>query len=279
MPAHRHRPPLDRPPPPRVGITNGTIPISVLIEYFFSAPGLSTYGAAALYAISFVTSFLTTTIGLGGGLLMLGALATAFPPTVVVPLHGAVQLGSNAGRVLVMYRHIMTEFLLAFLLGSIAGAALGTQIYVALPTTALRVILGLFILYMLWGPPVRGLVPSQRAFLGLGGVATFASLFVGVTGPLVAPFIAAATSDRRDVVSTHAVMMMILHIFKIIAFGAMGFVFAPYLGLIAGMIATGFLGTVAGKYMLDRIPERVFRITFKTVMTLLALRLLYTAVA
>ena len=45
----------------------------------------------------------------------------------------------------------------------------------------------------------------------------------------------------------------------------------------AAMILSEFLGTWAGTALLNTIPERAFMILFKTVITLLALRLLYAA--
>ena len=57
--------------------------------------------ALALVALSFVTSLITATFSLGGGTLMVAVLAVVFPPAIVVPLHGAIQLGSNGGRAIV----------------------------------------------------------------------------------------------------------------------------------------------------------------------------------
>ena len=46
--------------------------------------------ALLLIGLSFVTSMITATFSLGGGLLMVAVLALVFPPAVVVPVHGAV---------------------------------------------------------------------------------------------------------------------------------------------------------------------------------------------
>jgi uncharacterized membrane protein YfcA len=64
-----------------------------------------------------------------------------------------------------------------------------------------------------------------------------------------------------------------------VAFGAVGFAFGPYLPLLAGLLACGFAGTYAGRHLLDRLPERAFRIGLKTILTAIALRLLYSAVS
>ena len=52
------------------------------------------------------------------------------------------------------------------------------------------------------------------------------------------------------------------------------FGFAQWLPLVAAMICTGFLGTIYGTKMLDRIPDRVFQIGFRVIISLLALEML-----
>ena len=54
--------------------------------------------------LSFLTSLLTSIFSLGGGLIMLVALAQFFPPALLIPLHGSVQLTNNFSRVFV-YRN------------------------------------------------------------------------------------------------------------------------------------------------------------------------------
>lgn len=240
--------------------------------------GLEMWQFAVLCAASFTGSFITASLGLGGGVLMLAVLALFISPAVLIPVHGAVQLGSNAGRTMLMWREVMRHLLPAFLLGSILGAAVGGQLVVTLPTALLQFILALFILYAVWSPKFSASQPGQKTFFGVGAVAALATMFVGATGPLIAPFIAAAGTDRRQVVATHAIMMTAQHGLKLIAFGVLGFSFTLYLPLLAGLLAFGFAGTYAGKIMLHRLPERAFRIGLKTVLTLIALRLLWGAV-
>ena len=122
-------------------------------------------------------------------------------------------------------------------------------------------------------------VYQQYPFFAVGTVGAFATMFVGATGPLVAPFAAAANKDRQGVVATHAILMTIQHSLKVVAFGFLGFAFGPYIPLLIGLIACGFAGTWTGRHILNRLPEKAFRIGLKTILTLLALRLLYGALA
>jgi uncharacterized membrane protein YfcA len=72
--------------------------------------------------------------------------------------------------------------------------------------------------------------------------------------------------------------MTLQHSFKIAAFVAIGFAFASWLPLVLTMIASGFVGTMAGRRLLDRMPDARFAQIFRLVLTVLALRLIYQAV-
>ena len=102
-------------------------------------------------------------------------------------------------------------------------------------------------------------------------------MFVGATGPFVASFITPERLERHAVVATHATCMSLQHTLKVIAVGFLGFAFLPWAPLLAAMIAAGFLGTMLGKRLLDRLPHHIFARAFKIILTVLALRLVYAA--
>jgi len=233
---------------------------------------------AGLCAISFVGSFIAASLGLGGGMLVLATMATVLPPVVLIPLHGVVQLGSNAGRAVIMSRHVLYGIVPAFLIGTILGAGIGGWTFQALPIWALKLALALFVLWATWAPKFRSSRPGPGKFFGVGAVGAFTTMFVGGTGPLIAPFVNAACGERQQVVATHAFLMTLQHGFKVVAFGLIGFAFGPYVPLLAGLLAFGFLGTLVGRRVLDTLPERVFRRGLQGVLTVLAGKLLYDAV-
>lgn len=245
--------------------------ISILID----GTGLDIWGFAIMCTVSFAGSFIAASLGLGGGLLVMATMASLLPPQVLIPLHGIVQLGSNAGRAAMLRQHILKHVMPPFVIGTIIGAAIGGNLVITLPTALLQLVLGAFVLYATWGPKLKTATPGNKAFFGIGLFGSLATMFVGATGPLVAPFAAAASEKRQEVVATHAAMMMIQHGFKIVAFGVLGFAFGPYIPLLCGLLILGFAGTWAGKHALNALPERAFRIGLKTLITALAIRLLF----
>jgi uncharacterized membrane protein YfcA len=240
-------------------------------------PDVSALTAIGLAALSLLTSALRAGAGVGGGLVLLSALASFLPPVVVIPTHGVVQIGSNAGRAALMHQHIERRILLPFVLGSVLGVVLGAKLFVALPAPVLKTILGLFILAVVWLPKLKASRIPNRGFTLVGIVGSFCTMFVGATGPFVASFITPDRLDRHAVVATHAACMTMQHTLKVVAFGFLGFAFLPWLPLLAAMIGAGFLGTLLGRRLLDRLPHRIFARAFKVILTVLALRLLYVA--
>ncbi|WP_055048384.1 sulfite exporter TauE/SafE family protein [Devosia sp. A16] len=232
--------------------------------------------ALALVLLSLVTSLITATFSLGGGTLMVAVLALVFPPIVVVPLHGAIQLGSNSGRALVQRAHIQWSLVLWLSLGGAIGTVIGGQFASLLPASALQVAIGAFVLLTTWLPQPKLVGRSRLAQVVGGAVIAAVSMVVGATGPLVAVFIK-GLDDRRQLVATHAMLMTLQNSFKLGMFVLLGFAFAAYLPLIAAMILSGFVGTAIGSRLLVRVPEAAFRWGFKLVLTLVALDLLRTA--
>lgn len=233
--------------------------------------------ALLLVAISFFTSALTAAFGLGGGVAMLGALASTVPAGVIVAVHAIVQIGSNIGRAIVQRAHVLWPVTMRFTFGSIIGIGIGALSLVAIPEKALLVLLGVFILTMAWipKPNIPGL---DKAGVILGGaISAIATMFVGATGPLTNAILKALGADRKQIVATQAMCMTIQHILKAIAFGFIGFSFADWLPLVVAMIASGFLGTLFGTRLLDRMSEKTFSFVLKWMLTLVALDLLRRA--
>jgi|TARA_B110000196_G_C20957042_1_gene572101 uncharacterized membrane protein YfcA len=243
--------------------------------FFLGIPYVDEWIFLGLILASFCTTFLGAISGAGGGLVLLTIMAFVFPPTVLIPVHTVVQLGTGSSRVLIMWRYVMRGTLLPFLIGAGLGAALGAQIFIALPSAVLQGMIGAFVLIVTWLPKFNrtGTLTSQYAFLGF--IATFLGMFISATAVILAPFVASASADRRNYAATVAALMVIGHIMKLVAFGLLGVALAAYVPLMLSMILTGILGTWLGSRALNRISEKVFRTSLKILLTCLALRLIW----
>jgi uncharacterized membrane protein YfcA len=244
---------------------------------FLGTPDIGPLTFFGLMAASLVTSLIGVFTGAAGGIVLLGLMATVMPPLALIPVHTLVQLGSGATRTMIMWRHVMRPAVLPFIVGSVIGAAAGARLFVELSTVLLEFILGAFILLVTWMPKF-GRAGSVRGRFGvLGFVTTFLGVFVSATGTILAPFIAASTPDRRVHVATMGALMMISHLAKVAAFGFIGFAIGRYVPLMVAMIAAGAVGNWVGEKALLRTKEQHFRIVLQLALTLLGLRLLWTA--
>ncbi|MDP3895253.1 MAG: sulfite exporter TauE/SafE family protein [Mesorhizobium sp.] len=236
--------------------------------------GVGVAAAGFLVVASFFTSALTAAFGVGGGVAMLALMGLFVPVAALIPVHGAVQLGSNTGRAWHQRANVRLDIALPFIAGSVVGAIAGALVVVQLPDAILKLVLGLFIVAVTW-TKIPGVDRLGRAGLAAGSaVLAVLSMFVGATGPLLAAFFAQIfAGDRKALVATHAAGMTVQHALKIVVFGLAGFAFAAWLPLVVLMIASGYLGTVYGTRLLDRLPEESFKFWFKIGLTLLALDL------
>lgn len=234
--------------------------------------GFGIAAAAILVSASFFTSALTAAFGVGGGVAMLALMGQFIPVAALIPVHGAVQLGSNTGRAWHQRANVYWAIAAPFLIGSVIGAAGGAFFVVQLPDALLKLALGLFIIVVTWSR-IPGIGRLGAAGLTLGSaVLAFVTMFMGATGPLLSAFFAQLfPDDRKALVATHAAGMTVQHALKLVVFGLAGFAFWRWLPLIVAMIASGYLGTVYGTRLLEALPEKAFRQVFRIGITLLAL--------
>ncbi len=239
----------------------------------FQEPGW----AALILLVSFLGSATTAALSIGGGLLLIAAMSAVMPPVAVVPVHGVVMLGSNAGRFILLRDGVDWRRVGWFSMGAIVGAFIGAQVVLALPPWALRMAIGSFILFTQWGPKIS-MPTGNRSFAVAGSLSTFLTLFVGASGPFVSAILAKVpTFNRIQLVATAGACMSIQHGMKVAVFAVAGFAYWQWMPFIIAAIATGFAGTVLGAKFVRRVDEATFRTALKWLLTALALYLLIMA--
>lgn len=238
---------------------------------------MTVYEFWLLAGTSFFTSALTAAVGIGGGVTLLAVVAQILPAAATVPVHGIVQLGSNVGRAGLMRFHIDKKLLVYFMGGSAVGALVGGQIVLSLPTDLLQLTLGVFVLYATWGPKPHPRGASFKRVAFGGALSTLLTMFVGATGPFVAALLKPMRLSKHGQVANMSACMVVQHALKGLVFGLLGFSFTPYVPLMIAMIMLGFVGTLVGRRLLETLSEVHFQTGLNWVLTLLALRLLWSA--
>ena len=156
---------------------------------------------------------------------------------------------------------------------------LGLSLARALPPTGARCLIGAFVLVATWAPQLLliGTHPensdSHRRFWVLGAVVGFMNVTVGATGPMIAPFFLSIGLDRRALIGTKAACQALGHLAKLAVFGVVGFAFAEHAGTLALLSVLVIIGTWLGSRLLEFVSEVWFVRLYRTVLTLIALRL------
>ena len=244
---------------------------------FLGTPGVDALTFSGLTLASLITAFVGVFTGAAGGVMLLGLMALALPPAVLLPVHTVVMLGSGITRTMIMWRDVIRGTVLPFIVGAVLGGIAGANVFVALPQSVLLLILGVFMLVVTWLPKLGRIGAERSRFAVLGFFATFLGVFVSATGSLLAPFLASHSPNRYKMVATMGALMTVTHVAKLAAFGFIGFAIGNYLPLMAAMIAAGAVGNWLGEVALHKTSEQRFRLVLQIILTLLALRLIWNA--
>lgn len=238
---------------------------------------------------AFLTSSISAILGMGGGIILLGIMAIIIPNGyMVIALHGIIQLISNTTRTYVFRNHIKKKLIKEFFIGSILGAIISGLIIFFLikfynvnsaseiKIDFLKPIIGIFILWYLFlkGPKKE---KKSKSFIKVGGISGLASIFVGATGPLIAPFFLDSNLNKENIIANKAACQMITHLTKIplfIFFFSVNY-FDEYRLLLPLIIAV-FIGTNFGKKILKIIPEKIFIKLFKITLFLISIKLIFS---
>lgn len=238
--------------------------------------GLPPLDVALLLICSFFGSLMTASLGVGGGAFLITIMAGILPPMALIPLHGLVQMGSNAGRAVLTYRHAQWRVIGFFALGAVPALGIAALLLGVIDTDWIPLLVAVFILLLTWAPlPALGLGRHPLGLAAGGLLTTVLTVLVGATGPLVSAWLGREGADRWTYTANFSHCMTLQHLLKLLAFGMAGFAFLPWLPLLAAMIVAGYLGTLTGLKVLGRISNARFKRWFKWVLTLLALRLVY----
>lgn len=215
--------------------------------------------------------------GFGAGVVLLPVVAWTVGLRAAVPIMTVTMLVGNLSRLWWSRGEIDRAVALRFLAGAAPATALGAVVYAGTPSTALSLVIGVFLLASV---PIRRVLASPlvqvrlRHFPVIGAVFGFLSSLVVTTGPIVTPFFLAYGLRRGAYIATEAGCAFVMH-------GVRGVVLARYALLTWETIAIGcalggtmFAGSWLGRRLLDRMSDRVFLRLIETLLIVMGLRFL-----
>lgn len=237
---------------------------------------------------AFITSSISAVIGMGGGIILLGIMAlTNHEGYMVIALHGIIQLFSNTTRTYIFREHLKKKLITDFSKGVFLGLSLSAICIIILirlfnvesasdiKIEILKPLIGIFIIWFLFLKKPKKTIQRNLSFIPVGAISGLTTVFIGATGPLIAPFFLDGKLSKNNIIANKAACQMITHAGKIPLF--IFFFDMNYIGqyeILLPLILAVFLGTNLGKSLLKFIPENIFRILFKTALTIIAIRLI-----
>ncbi len=210
----------------------------------------------------------------GGALIILAITSTVLPIQAIVPIHSTLLIGSTATRVLFFWEHIDWRIAGPFLVGSLFGALIGARVYIELPAALIATAISVLMLVALWLPKITWRPRIRHPWVLVGFIHTLISTMFAY-GALLHSVILHTDLKRQEIVGTMAGGLTGMGIFKIAGYVFYGFDYSPYLVTIAAAVAVSFIGTAVGKKLGSRLSEDKFRLIYRVLITITALRLLY----
>jgi len=223
------------------------------------------------------TSAFAGAAGLGGGLMLLSMLPAFLPASALIPLHAVSQWFSNASRLGMKYREVDTSLIKPLFIGAIGGAMVGALLYRSFPLEILPPVLGLWILWLTWGPKPRFSIPQRFTFTFLGFYQSALSMALGATGPLGTALLMRHNQDREYLVINTALYMSISHTCRVTAFIVLGFSFTEWWRELTVLILGALVGTYIGTAIRPLINQAFAVKLLKGILTMLALNLVSKA--
>lgn len=234
---------------------------------------------AVLCVVALLTAMLSAVVGMAGGITLLSVMLLFLEPLTAIPIHGVVQLVSNGSRSIIQRKHVDRGILWRYAVLLLPMGFAGLGLAMSLSPSAARALIGAFVLIATWRPgwlligthPERA--DNQSRFFVLGAAAGFLNVTVGAIGPLIAPFFLGLGLTRQALIGTKAACQTIGHLTKIAIFGVAGFAFADFAVPLALLSVAVVAGTWIGSRLLEFVSEAWFTRLYKTVLTLIAIRL------
>lgn len=205
-----------------------------------------------------VAGFLTTTSGMGGGLMLVIALSAIWGPHVALPTTALALLVGNLHRLVLFRGHLRAEVARPLLLGLVPGSILGSLLIAGMPAGLIHVVMLALVAFALarallgwrWRIPRAALAPAGGAVGVMAGTS-------GGAAVLTAPLLLASGLSGDEYLATVALAAVAMHVSRTIGYGAGGLVGAGTFAWAAYLAVMLVIGNLIGKRLRGHLPERV----------------------
>lgn len=243
----------------------------------FLPESIDLFELVILLITCFIGAIISTTIGTGGGLIVIGGMSLILPITALLSIHASVQAGSGLLRAFLFRDSFLKKFFVLFIFGSLIGFFFSTQVLISLNEHILKLLLGLgiAILTLIQNFKIENISNLTIVFFGI--ITGFLTMFIGVIAPILGIVLSSMLKDRHLIVGTLAWCISFQNFGKALIFGQIGFDYSSWIILILLLIFVSYLGTIVGKRVLNKANNIFFEKILKIVILFLASKLIIEA--
>jgi uncharacterized membrane protein YfcA len=231
-------------------------------------------------AVGLVAGTISGIVGTGSSIMLMPVLVYQYGPKQAVPIMAVAAVMANLSRILAWWREVDWRACAAYSVTGIPAAALGARTLLALPSHAVDVSIGLFLIAMV---PMRHWLARHEFKLSLwhlaigGAVIGYITGIVVSTGPLSVPLFLFYGLTKGAFLATEAASSLGLFVSKSVTFQQFG-ALTPDIAL-KGFVAGASLmsGAFIAKRFVIRLEPDVFRLVMDGIIIVAGLALLWTA--
>jgi uncharacterized membrane protein YfcA len=231
-------------------------------------------------AVGLVAGTVSGIVGTGSSIMLVPVLVYEFGPKQAVPIMAVAAIMANLSRILAWWREVDWRACAAYSITGIPAAALGARTLLVLPSRAVDISIGLFLIAMV---PVRHWLARHEFKLSLwhlaigGALIGFLTGIVVSTGPLSVPLFMFYGLTKGAFLATEAASSLGLYFSKSVTFERFGALTwdVGLKGLIAG--SSLMVGAFIAKPFLLRLDPGVFRVVMDAIMLAAGLSMLWNA--
>jgi uncharacterized protein len=232
-------------------------------------------------AVGLVAGTISGIVGTGSSIMLMPVLVYQYGPKQAVPIMAIAAIMSNLSRILAWWRDVDWRACAVYSVTGIPAAALGARTLLTLPSHAVDISIGLFLIAMV---PARHWLARHEYKLSLwhvalgGAVIGYLTGIVVSTGPLSVPLFLFYGLSKGAFLATEAASSLGLYVSKSVTFQRFG-ALTPDVA-IQGLIAGSSLmaGAFIAKPLLVKLNADVFRLVMDGIMLMAGASMLVNAI-
>jgi hypothetical protein len=238
-------------------------------------------GLLFVLTVGLVAGTISGIVGTGSSIMLMPVLVYEYGPKQAVPIMAVAAVLANLSRILAWWREVDWRACAAYSATGIPAAALGARTLLALPSHAVDITIGVFLIAMV---PLRHWLARHQLKLSLwhlavgGAVIGYLTGIVVSTGPLSVPLFLFYGLAKGAFLATEAASSLGLYFSKSVTFERFGALTSDIAlkGLITG--ASLMSGAFIAKRFVLHLKPDVFRLVMDAIMLMAGLSMLANAI-